>query len=529
MIFKSTSIQNVSIDKAARFTLQVGTSNGSTSSNFPINVSDFDTNLPNAVSFPSAYRTGNSYPYLSQAFVWTDRSTYAILTLGDSSTASYLMDILKPGDMIQLSRYSLKRNFMIASVQNSPNVSYGHLSIVLSGSRNQSDSFSEFDHFVDSTGYPNIQDTCLISFTRRLEDNYLNESLSSFTVTFGQSMYSDSYSVTASWQTDPSVSATQLRWRSVPNNRPIGNLSFSLAGSGFFSKGPVPVTVISGVGSGSILELTGGVTGPVTVTNPGSGYTYANVSFLGSGFGASAIATVSGGKVTAVNLVAYGSGYDQVPQVQISGDGMYASAEISAFKVDTLNVLQTGAGYLTSMNSSMDIFQMNSLQTEVDIDFTNAMGSTSMQITPSISLQTEGRIDYVSVIQGGTGYTGANVYVTSNFPGGSTAYGYAEIANGSITNIVLTDPGYGFTQGTASFSEPNVFIVSGTGGTGAVLRANVDLASEWIYGIPQYGTNSLSIEGFKNGISYEIQILTSATPYFTGTNRYSDSLFFSYI
>jgi hypothetical protein len=70
----------------------------------------------------------------------------------------------------------------------------------------------------------------------------------------------------------------------------------------------------------------GNVVTTTTITNQGSGYTSATVSFGGPGTGAAATATVSGGKVTAVTITNGGTGYTTAPTVTISGDGTGATA-----------------------------------------------------------------------------------------------------------------------------------------------------------------------------------------------------------
>lgn len=65
----------------------------------------------------------------------------------------------------------------------------------------------------------------------------------------------------------------------------------------------------------------------VSVTDGGSGYSYADVSFAnGGGQDATATAEITGGVITAITVITPGSRYDVVPDVIISGDGMGATA-----------------------------------------------------------------------------------------------------------------------------------------------------------------------------------------------------------
>ena len=70
----------------------------------------------------------------------------------------------------------------------------------------------------------------------------------------------------------------------------------------------------------------------ITITNAGSGYTSATVSFsgglatVGSTTPAEATATVSGGQITAITITNPGDGYVSAPTITISGDGSNAAA-----------------------------------------------------------------------------------------------------------------------------------------------------------------------------------------------------------
>jgi hypothetical protein len=66
----------------------------------------------------------------------------------------------------------------------------------------------------------------------------------------------------------------------------------------------------------------------VKVTNGGSGYTSATVSFIGTGSGAAASAWVSGGKVIGIQMSSFGSGYISGATVSITGNGTGATATV---------------------------------------------------------------------------------------------------------------------------------------------------------------------------------------------------------
>jgi len=64
----------------------------------------------------------------------------------------------------------------------------------------------------------------------------------------------------------------------------------------------------------------------VSMTNNGSGYTTASVTFGTPGTGATATATVTGGQVTAIAVGLNGTGFTSAPIVTITGDGTGAAA-----------------------------------------------------------------------------------------------------------------------------------------------------------------------------------------------------------
>lgn len=81
-----------------------------------------------------------------------------------------------------------------------------------------------------------------------------------------------------------------------------------------------------------MITLQGALTaGQVTfakVTNGGSGYTSANVSFSGTGSGAAAIAYISNGSIIGIQMTSNGSGYGAGTTVTISGNGSGATATV---------------------------------------------------------------------------------------------------------------------------------------------------------------------------------------------------------
>ena len=112
---------------------------------------------------------------------------------------------------------------------------------------------------------------------------------------------------------------------------------------------PDATVAITGDGAGAKATATvggnGAVTG-ITITDPGSGYTYAGVSITGAGDGALATATVTpGGALNNVN-VTHGGGAYKTPVVSFSGGGATTPATGTVFGgIDVVKVGNTGSGY----------------------------------------------------------------------------------------------------------------------------------------------------------------------------------------
>lgn len=113
--------------------------------------------------------------------------------------------------------------------------------------------------------------------------------------------------------------------------------------AGVYSQAPSVVITGDGVGAvaHTVLDPSGGIAS-VVVTEQGSGYTSASISFVGSETSvASATANVSLGCLTGFNLISGGGGYTAVPFVVLSGSGL-ANALISAGQVTGFVVTNAG-------------------------------------------------------------------------------------------------------------------------------------------------------------------------------------------
>ena len=200
----------------------------------------------------------------------------------------------------------------------------------------------------------------------------------------------------------------------------------------------------------------GGITG-ITVTDGGSGYTQASVVIAGSGTGATAKANiVKKGAIVDITVTNGGTGYT-APTVSISGGGSGAGAAATAYgKVEQVTVTNGGSGY-----------------TFPTVDFDLPDGPNGVQAKGHADLDANGTITAVVIDDPGSGYSFAPGVAIRNGtvfdpiplnPGGSPATATATLVVDSIT---IGAPGANYTQ------TPTVMISDPTG-SGAAATATLD-------------------------------------------------------
>lgn len=363
------------------------------------------------------------------------------------------------------------------------------------------------DPFISLSGYPNPSADSYVSLERRRETS---NTIVSGINTFSTKMIlptENSFSLRAEWDVDPNISAVKLRWRSTPRNYTSSELSFGVTEVGNYREIPY-AEVISDTGRGCEIKMAG-VVNAIEVTNPGSGYTYANAVCVPDN-GTSLQVNLVGDEVDSITVLASGY-YDTSPEIVIAGDGASASAKVSELAVDDVTILQQGANYLSA--PTVNVYGSDDLGLFL-------VGLTGTEVTSFVNTNNDGRIDYVRIVDGGVGYTGASVSIT----GGTTpAVLSATITDGSITNIEVINGGQGYSD-----SNTVVILPSGTGGTGAQAIANCDIFSSWVYQDANVQDGSITIPGFKYNIPYEIEILASEDENFRGLNAYTNNTSFQY-
>jgi hypothetical protein len=205
----------------------------------------------------------------------------------------------------------------------------------------------------------------------------------------------------------------------------------------------------------------------LSITAAGTGYTYPPVVTIvgGGGTGASIEATVSGGAVTGFNILNAGSGFTSVPTAIIGG----------SVALGTTAVVTPGSNF-TGSNSSPTI-TFSPPQTSGGITATGTLTVSNGAITgvtitnpgsgytalPTVTITGQGNGAAASVTinsgtgqvqnnftisAGGTGYSQSTppaVYFLGGGGGGASGTAVVNVS-GSVTNIILNNPGSGYTS-----------------------------------------------------------------------------------
>jgi len=245
-----------------------------------------------------------------------------------------------------------------------------------------------------------------------------------------------------------------------------------------YEPGDVVQVAFSGGGTDTspvlVAALTATSVAGVTVTVPGSGYTFASVQFTGGGGGVNAVAaaTIVGGAITAVTMTNAGSGYTTAPGVLIVGGGVgaQASAVLVPIGVGGIAVANGGSGF-----TSVPLLEL-----------IGGAGAGAV----AIAVLTATRVASVNLTAGGSGYTSApTIAFVGGGSGSSNAAAAAVLDGDAVGYITLTDPGFGYT-------DPVQVTFTGGGGSGAgatVLYAPTSIDSVEVSAVGQYYTTAPAV------------------------------------
>jgi hypothetical protein len=240
----------------------------------------------------------------------------------------------------------------------------------------------------------------------------------------------------------------------------VSNVVVTASGTGYTQ---VPTaTITSGSGATATANLTATGVQFVNMSNTGSGYSFATVSFASQfGIGVTASATVSNGQVASVTVTYPGTGYVQAPEVLIQGDGTGATATalLIPTSVASVSIAQYGNNYTS-------------------IPTVNISGAA----TANVSLYGTG-VQQIVMTSGGEFYSsnpqvnviaGAGETVQPIQPSTSVIRGF------SIATIAITDQGQGYTSiPIVSISAPE-----NLGSNAAVATASIGYGSGTMSVIP---------------------------------------------
>jgi hypothetical protein len=148
--------------------------------------------------------------------------------------------------------------------------------------------------------------------------------------------------------------------------------------------------------------------------------------------------TVAVGAVGVIAITNPGSGYNTAPSVVISGPdqtgGVQANAVTSLVSggntVGSISIVTGGSGYTNAAN--------------LTVTLSGGGGNGAAAVAGLLSFAT-GTMQ-INVIDGGSGYTGYTTPVTISGGGGTGAAGTAIISGNTITQVVMTNPGTGYTN-----------------------------------------------------------------------------------
>ena len=200
----------------------------------------------------------------------------------------------------------------------------------------------------------------------------------------------------------------------------------------------------------------GQITG-ITITDPGQGYDYASDAQYGiaiTTYNVSAAAAAkpnpSSGQIAFINVTAPGSGYAVVPEVEIFNDtqgdangfgtGAVGTAVVTDGRISAITVTNAGSGYYVAptirivvVSSVMKAYGRAIVSADgriTGVDFSNPSGGwPGYQFTSGFGYETAPTVTFLPSVAGK----------------GAGAVGVARLVNGSVSTVIMTNEGSGYT------------------------------------------------------------------------------------
>jgi hypothetical protein len=223
--------------------------------------------------------------------------------------------------------------------------------------------------------------------------------------------------------------------------------------------------------------VTNGFIIAATITDGGNGYTNTPAVRIigGGGCGAQAVDVVSNGVVIAIDVLDAGSGYTNTPVVVIDPpfilNPVLGIAPMSFLTFSNLTVggayqlQQLAQGYYWT-NQPVDFTATNSVYAQMVSGVTGS-GDYRLALSPvpsqafAVATVDNGFVVGAIITSGGSSYITSPTVSIDGY--GTNAGGFSEISGGVVTNIVITNAGFGYTNTTMiEIGPPPAAVVSPT-------------------------------------------------------------------
>jgi len=306
----------------------------------------------------------------------------------------------------------------------------------------------------------------LLAFESNGRAEYYNLTSSSLGNIASSGTFSGSGVTTAQYKNDrviigdPSKGLYNWNGNNVVSIGSVGVIGITDPGSGYTTAPTVTIGAPNETGGEQATAVSTITTGSggiarINITSGGSGYTIVPNVIIGApdlvgGIRAEAGVTVSGGVVVAVVITNPGSGYTTAPSVTFTSGAATATAVVSTGSVNSITLTNAGTGYTSAPN----------------VTITGGGGNNAAAIASFNTFKT-GTVA-VQITNGGSGYTNAANTVVNITGSGSSAAGTAILSGGQVTQVIMTNPGSGYTSNTS-------VTITGGGGSNAVAIAVTNL------------------------------------------------------